>query len=270
MSRFRPSTRIVCLAAEAADIIVRLGAGGKLVGVSSFAQLPEALAQIPRIGGFSTPTLQKVISLEPDLIIATSDVQADAVAILLKAGLPVLALNPHRLCDIEQNIHLIGAALGVSAAAKRLAIGFATELASLRVLRAAGTRPAIFFEEWPDPLVGGIGWVGDLIDHLGGLDVFAELRSKRSANERRIDPNEVLARNPDLIVASWCGKPVEVAQICARPGWDELPAVRMRRVHEIHSDEILQAGPNILRGARALSRIITDYSKYNGANGHSI
>ena len=119
-------------------------------------------------------------------------------------------------------------------------------------------------------MVGGIGWVGDLIDHLGGLDVFAELRSKRSANERRIDPNEVLARNPDLIVASWCGKPVEVAQICARPGWDELPAVRMRRVHEIHSDEILQAGPNILRGARALSRIITDFSKYNGANGHSI
>jgi len=154
MSRFRPFTRIVCLDAEAADIIVRLGAEGKLVGVSSFAQLPEALAQIPRIGGFSTPTLQKVISLEPDLIIAISDVQADAVAILLKAGLPVLALNPHRLCDIEQNIHLIGAALGVSAAAKRLAIGFATELASLRVPRvprAAGTRPAIFLRSGQIP-----------------------------------------------------------------------------------------------------------------------
>ena len=97
-------------------------------------------------------------------------------------------------------------------------------------------------------MVGGIGWVGDLIDHLGGLDVFSELRSKPIANERPIDPIEVLARSPDLIVASWCEKPVDVAQICARPGWDELPVVRMRWVHEIHSDEILQAGPNILRG----------------------
>ena len=172
----------------AADIIVRLGPRGKLVGVSTFAQTPEVLAGIPRIGGFSKPTLQKIISLEPDIIIATSDVQVDTFAVS-----PVLALNPHRLCDIEQNVHLVGAALGVSAAANRLAIGSATELASLRLPRAAGTRPAIFFEEWPDPLVGGIGWVGDLIDRLGGLDVFSELRSKRIANERRIDPIEVLA-----------------------------------------------------------------------------
>ena len=169
------------------------GLGLNCWGSVASPKLPELLAGIPRIGGFSRPTLQKIISLEPDLIIATSDVQADTVAVSLKAGLPVLALNPHRLCDIEQNIHLIGAALGVLVAANLLAIGFATELASLRLPRAAGTRPAIFFEEWPDPLVGGIGWGGDLIDHLGGLDVFSELRSKPIANERRIDPIEVLA-----------------------------------------------------------------------------
>ena len=139
------------------------GLGLNCWGSVASPKLPELLAGIPRIVGFSRPTLQKITSLEPDLIIATSDAQADTVAVSLKAGLPVLA------------------------------IGAATELASLRLPRAAGTRPAIFFEEWPDPLVGGIGWGGDLIDHLGGLDVFSELRSKRIANERRIDPIEVLA-----------------------------------------------------------------------------
>ena len=142
------------------------GLGLNCWGSVASPKLPELLAGIPRIGGFSRPTLKKIISLEPDLIIATSDAQADTVAVSLKAGLPVLA------------------------AANLLAIGFATELASLRLPRAAGTRPAIFFEEWPDPLVGGIGWGGDLIDHLGGLDVFSELRSKPIANER---PVEVLA-----------------------------------------------------------------------------
>ena len=119
---------------------MRLGPRGKVGGVSTIAQTPEVLAGIPRIGGFSKPTLQKIISLEPDIIIATSDVQVDTFAVS-----PVLALNPHRLSDIEQNVHLVGAALGVSAAANRLAIGSATELASLRLPRAAGTRPAIFF-----------------------------------------------------------------------------------------------------------------------------
>ena len=248
--------RIVCLAAEAADIIVRLRAGARLVGVSSFAKLPQAFSEVPRIGGFSTPALEKIVSLRPDLVIATSDVQAEAVSALLRAGLPVLALNPHRLGDIEQNIHLIGASLGLISTAEEVAGSFNAALASLRVPRKAGARPAVFFEEWPEPLVGGIGWVGDLIEYMGGLDLFADLREKRSADERRIDPSEVAIRCPDLIVASWCGKRVDIAQICARPGWGELPAVVKGNVFEIPSDDILQAGPNILQGARKLSHMI--------------
>ena len=248
--------RLVCLAAEAADIVVGLGAADCLVGVSSFARLPHYLKDVPRIGGFSTPALSAVLALDPDLVIATSDVQADAVAELLRSGLPVLALNPHRLGDVPQNIHLIGAALGLPDAAGRFVDRFCLELESLRCPQRSAKRPCVFFEEWPEPMVSGIGWVGDLIEHLGGIDAFPELRDRRRAEQRRVDPNEVVKRQPDLIVASWCGKKVVPQRITARSGWAAIPAVRHGRVWEIPSDDILQAGPRLLRGARALSRMI--------------
>jgi iron complex transport system substrate-binding protein len=101
----------------------------------------------------------------------------------------------------------------------------------------------VFFEEWNDPLISGIRWVEELVEIAGGDPIFPELRHAKLGKERIVDAAEVVRRNPDVIVASWCGKPVRKDVIARRPGWENVTAVREGQVHEIKSAYILQPGP---------------------------
>ena len=247
--------RIVALAAEAVDILHHLKALDQVVGASRHAPLPPG-ASIPRVGGFATPDLRKILSLSPDLVVLTSDVQADAARELARAGVPLLHLNPHRLEDLFTHIRWLGGLVGRMEEAEAL-------IRKLRDLleRHRGVCPPlrVFVEEWPDPLIVASGWVTDLVTWVGGVNVFPELRGRFRAQDRVVSPEAVVARDPEVILYAWCGRPGRDELIAGRPGWDGITAVRTRRIHELPSDWFLQVGPSlILRGLPLLVRLLCE------------
>ncbi len=253
--------RLVCLSAESADICAQLGAWEEVVAVSAYAS-QKGLPARPVIGGFSHVDCGRIAALDPDLVITFSDVQADITAQLIRAGCAVLATNQRTLAEIGQTIRLIAGAIGRTSDGARLADDFDRQLAALRV--TGGLQPRVYFEEWPEPMISGIGWVGELIEWCGGIDIFADRRG-RAARDRTLKPAEVLAAQPDIMIASWCGKRVDLAAIRYRPGFDALPALENDQLHAMDSGIILQPGPRLLLGARELHRIFEPWRRQNRA-----
>ena len=107
-------------------------------------------------------------------------------------------------------------------------------------------RRRVYFEEWDEPMISGIGWVSELIEIAGGSDVFAGRAAAKAAKDRIVGSEEVIRAAPEVILASWCGKKVRPERIAARPGWDVIPAVAMGAIQEIKSPLILQPGPAAL------------------------
>jgi iron complex transport system substrate-binding protein len=245
--------RIVCLSAEAADWLWRIGAWDQVVGVTAFFTPPDGTAPKPRVSGFSTARLKEIEALDPDLVITFSDVQAEFAAELIKQGFSVLATNQRTLSETEATLSLLGRVVGHEAESERLLAGFHGRLAPIE---NASDRPRVYFEEWDDPLISGIGWVGELIERAGGADVFAELRKNRAARERTVNSEQICRANPEIIFASWCGKPVDASAISTRPGWTEIAAVRTGRIYEIPGEDILQPGFRLVCGYERLKEII--------------
>jgi iron complex transport system substrate-binding protein len=261
MAKNYPS-RIICLSAEAVEIIYTLGSGNRIVGVTGFAVEPPAARRKPRVSGFSSVNYDKVDALKPDLIITFSDVQAEAVKELIRRGHTVLATNQRSLAEIFETILLIGRVIGRGTQAQKLADKMRAGIFSGRSRKSK--HPKVYFEEWNDPFICGIRWVGELIEAAGGEDVFSELRNCSRAPDRVVTGEEIIRRQPDIIVASWCGKKANLDAICQRPGWDTIPAIRNGRVHEIKSAHILQPGPSLLKGFRQLREIINLLSAKSG------
>src|SRR5215831_3635208 len=203
--------RVVCLTAEATEIAFALGAGDRVVGVSGTARRPPEARDKPKVGGFTTFRLDKILALEPDLALAFSDLQADIVKDLVRAGVPVLALNQRSITEVLQAILMVGGILGLDEPARGLVADIREEFRQIREFSSVWPdRPRVYFEEWGDPLIAGIRWVSELIEIAGGQDVFPELRDRRAAKDRVVDPAEVVNRDPQIIVASWCGKPADL------------------------------------------------------------
>jgi iron complex transport system substrate-binding protein len=251
--------RVVCLTAETVEIAYLVGAGDRVVGVpGTVRQPPEARAK-PKVGGFTTFKLDKILELQPDLVLAFSDLQADVVRDLVRAGATVLCTNQRSLDDILRSILLIGGALGREADARVAVQDMEDELRQIREFSSVWPdRPRVYFEEWHDPLIAGIGWVSEIIEVAGGRDVFAELRAEGRASGRVVPADEVIRRNPEIILASWCGKKVDCDSIRARPGWEAIAAVRAGRIYEIDGGSILSPGPSVLTGLRQVHEIIQD------------
>lgn len=244
--------RIVCLSGESADICHRLGAADRVAAVSAFA--PAAMrAGRPVVGGFSTLRMADLLSIEPDLVITFSDVQAQLAADLIRNHCTVLAANQRSLRGIAQAILLIGRSIGCVPEAEKLAAEFELQLETLR--QAEEPRPRIYFEEWDEPLISGIGWVSEAIKLVGGEDVFYRPDAK-AARGRRVEASAVCHADPQIIFASWCGKPVDVRQIARRAGWEAVAAVKHGEIHEIAAADILQPGPGVLEGVKRMSTII--------------
>jgi iron complex transport system substrate-binding protein len=249
--------RVVCLTSETAEIAFAVGAGDRVVGVPGTARRPPEARQLPKVGGFTTFRLDKILDLGPDLVLAFSDLQADVVRELVQAGIPVLALNQRSLGEIFQAILVIGGALGCEAAARGVVVDIQDEIRQVREFSSVWPdRPRVYFEEWDDPPISGIRWVSELIEIAGGQDVFPELRERRDAPGRVVDPDEVVRRDPEIVVASWCGKPVDLDAIRRRPGWSRISAVRNGRVYTLPSGDLLSPGPSVVRGLRALHDLV--------------
>ena len=251
--------RIVCLTAETTEIAFRLGAADRIVGVSGYAMRPPEARLKPKVAAFTTVKFGKMLELKPDLVLSFSDLQKDIVRDLVEAGVNVLSVNQRSLAETYQAILLIGAVLGLEANARSLIEEMEVVVEAIRRASAAfPRRPRVFFEEWDDPLISGIRWVAEIIEIAGGEDVFPEMRECNNAPQRIVDPAEVVRRNPEVIIASWCGKKVVKSRIRQRPGWDAIEAVRHDRIYEVKSPDILAPGPSLLYGLRQIHEILQE------------
>jgi iron complex transport system substrate-binding protein len=248
----RTPRRIVCLSAEAADWLYRVGAWDSVVGVTAFFELPDSAARKPCVGGFSTGRVEEIAALDPDLVITFSDVQARIAAELLRQGFSVLGTNQRTLVEVESTLAMLGRIVDRQAEADKLLAEFRCKLAPLNM----EFRPRVYFEEWNEPLVSGITWVSELIERAGGTDIFSELRGKKAASERQVSPEEVLRRDPEIIFASWCGQPVRKEEIANRPNWEKLTAVKAGRIWEVPGADILQPGFRLIHGFERMKRLI--------------
>jgi iron complex transport system substrate-binding protein len=250
--------RIICLSAESADICKRLGAADRVVAVSAFAPRSMRVGRAV-VGGFSTLKIEDLHPLEPDLVITFSDVQAQISADLIRKHYTVLATNQRSLRGIGEAILLIGRAIGCSDRAEKLASDFERQLWDLR--RDEEPYPRTYFEEWDEPLITGIGWVSEAIKLVGGDETILCRPDAKSSRERQVEGSAVCSADPQIIFASWCGKPVDLRQIAARPGWEGISAVRSGEIHEIDSADILQPGPQVLEGIRKMSAIMDKWRR---------
>ena len=245
--RHFPPRRIICLTEETVETLYLLGEQDRIVGVSGYAvRPPRVRREKPRVSSFISADVAKILALEPDLVLTFSDLQADIAASLMRAGVAVHGFNQRDIAGILAMIRTLGALVGAAERAEALASRYEQRLAAIAATPRPGTKPKVYFEEWDDPLISGIGWVSELIEIAGGEDILPQLRLKKAAKDRIIAPEIVRAAAPDVILASWCGKKVVPEKIRQRPGWSEIPAVRNHRIVEIKSPLILQPGPAAL------------------------
>jgi len=256
--------RIVCLTEETTETLYRLGEQDRIVGISGFTvRPPEARREKPRVSAFTSAKIGKILALEPDLVLGFSDLQADIAAELVRHGVEVHVFNHRTVAGILRMIRTLGAMIGEPAKAERLAQELSGNVARIeRQAAALPRRPRVYFEEWDEPMITGIGWVCELVRSAGGDDVFPE-RSRETLAKNRIlsGPEEVARRAPDMIIGSWCGKKFRPEKVAARPGFDAVPAVVHGELHEVKSSIILQPGPAALTdGIAELHRLIARWA----------
>ncbi|MDE2454284.1 MAG: ABC transporter substrate-binding protein [Burkholderiales bacterium] len=241
--------RIVCLTEETTEWLYLLGEEARIVGISGYTVRPRrARAEKPRVSAFLDGKIDKIVALEPDLVIGFSDMQAALADKLIRAGLNVLVTNQRSVEEIFATLQLVASLVG---ALDRAEPWIAQCRARLREIAAAAAawprRPRVYFEEWDAPMISAIRWVSELVAIAGGEDVFPELALAAMGRDRIVaDALEPARRAPDLVFGSWCGKKFRAEAVAARPGWQQVPAVREGRLHEIKSCDILQPGPAAL------------------------
>ena len=254
-----PPSRIVCLTEETVGTLYLLGEQDRIVGISGYVvRPPEARREKPRVSAFTSANTDKILALHPDLVLTFSDLQADIVADLIGRGLNVHAFNQRTIAGILDMVRMLGAMVDAGRRAKELVATLEAGLVQARArAECLPKRPRVFFEEWDDPLISGIGWVSELIEIAGGIDIFADLKNQGAAKDRIVRIEEVVERAPDLIVGSWCGKKFRPERVAARPGFAQIPAVQRQDLYEIKSSLMLQPGPAALTdGLVELQRII--------------
>jgi iron complex transport system substrate-binding protein len=251
--------RIVCLTEETTETLYLLGQQDRIVGVSGYTVRPPEARQKPKVSAFISAKFDKIEALRPDLVLAFSDLQADLAAELVKRGIAVVTFNQRSVAEILQMIRMVGGLVGCQTAAEQLADRFAADLNCIRESAARFPRRLrVFFEEWDDPLISGIRWVEELVEIAGGAPIFPELADARLARDRIVDPLEVARRDPEIVLASWCGKKVQPSRIRARAGWEAVSAVVRDRIFEVKSTYILQPGPaSLTDGVRQIHTILS-------------
>ncbi len=255
--------RIICLTEETTETLYLLGEESRIVGISGYTERPaRARKEKPTVSAFTNAKIDEIVALQPDLVLGFSDLQAEIARELIKRGLEVHVFNQRTIAGILSMIQMLGAMIGCEEKSRQLVRRLQTTLDNVRSeSQMLSTRPRVYFEEWDSPMISGIQWISELIHLAGGEDCFHDLSHESLAQNRVIaDPDEVVRRQPDIIVASWCGKKLVPEQVVSRPGWQDIPAIQNSQVHEIPSARILQPGPAALSdGVRDLLRIFKQW-----------
>ena len=256
--------RIVCLTEETTETLYLLEEDWRIVGISGFTvRPPRARKEKPRVSAFTSAKIGRIVDLQPDLVLGFSDLQADIAAELVRAGIDVHVFNHRSVEETLRMIRTLGGMIGCESKTQRLVSSLTAGLDDVRQRAAAlPRRPRVYFEEWDEPQISCIRWVSELIAVAGGEDVFPELAGQSLGRNRIIhDPSEVPRRAPDIILGSWCGKKFQPAEVAARVGWSDVPAIRSGFVREIKSPIILQPGPAALTdGVRAIQDVIVEWA----------
>lgn len=250
--------RIICLTEETTETLYLLGEGDRIVGVSGYTVRPPEARQKPKVSAYINAKFDKILALNPDLVFAFSDLQADIAAELIRRGVTVFTFNQRSIVEILEMILTIGRIVGSAEKATQL---ITTLQGDMNAIADSASRfpfrPRVLFEEWYDPLISGIRWVDELLEIAGGDSIFPGLRECQSAKDRIVTPAAVIDRDPQVIIGSWCGRQVKKDLIRAREGWAGISAVRNDQLYEIKSAYILQPGPAALtEGLRQLHAII--------------
>ena len=260
--------RIVCLVEEPTEVLYALGEQDRIVGISGFTvRPPRARKEKPKVSAFTSAKIDEILKLRPDFVIGFSDIQADIAAELVRRGVEVWIANHRSVAGILDYVRRLGALVGCAAKADACAEGLQRGLDAIAAQAAAlPRRPKVYFEEWDEPRISGIRWVAELVRIAGGDDIFPELAAEPLAKQRILpDDDAIIARAPDIVFGSWCGKKVQPGKVATRPGWAEVPAVRDGELHEIKSPIILQPGPAALTdGVRAMHAHIARWARRRG------
>ena len=259
-----PPERIVCLTEETVETLYLLGEDRRIVGVSGYCvRPPQVRREKPRVSAFISADVPKILALKPDLVLTFSDLQADIVTELIRANVAVHAFNQRDVAGIFDMIRTLGALVRAAEKADALADSLAARVNTVheRAMRLP-RRPRVYFEEWDEPMISGLGWVSELIEAAGGIEVFPQLATRKNAKDRIVSGSQVIEAKPDIIIGSWCGKKFVPAKVAARPGFAEVPAVATSWLREVKSPLILQPGPAALTdGLDALAGIIAGWAE---------
>lgn len=260
--------RIVCLTEETTETLYLLEEDWRIVGVSGFTVRPaKARKEKPKVSAFTSAKIGKILDLKPDLVLGFSDIQADIAAELVRNGIEVHVFNHRSIEEIFRMIRMLGGMIGCEQKAKNLCLKLEAELKGIHEAAShLPRRPRVYFEEWDEPMISGIRWVSELIEIAGGDDIFPEFaRESLAKNRIHADGSEIIARQPDIIFGSWCGKKFRPEKVAAREGFENIPAVRDGELHEIKSPIILQPGPAALtEGVRELHSHIKRWALQRG------
>jgi iron complex transport system substrate-binding protein len=248
----------VCLTEETTEVLYLLGEDQRIVGVSGYTARPPEARLKPKVSAFISAKFDKIMELEPDLVIGFSNLQAESARELITRGVNVLVFNQRSINEILQMILTLARVAGVEAKGLTLIARLRSELNSIALSASRfPARPRVFFEEWKDPLISGIRWVEELVEVAGGEPIFPELREQQDGKNRIVKPEDVAQRDPEVVIASWCGMKVSKESIRSRQGWDAMSAVRDDHIYEVKSTYILQPGPAALtEGVRQLHAIL--------------
>ena len=254
--------RIVCLTEESTETLYLLGEERRIVGISGYTvRPPRARKEKPRVSAFLSAKNERILELKPDLVVGFSDLQADIARDLTKAGLNVLIFNQRSVQEILDMILALASLVGVTEKGLALIRKLESGLDEIKDrAKAFPRRPRVYFEEWDEPMISGIRWVSELVEIAGGEDVCSERSRSQGASGRIIaDPQEVVKKDPQVILGSWCGKKFRPERVRARPGWEEVSAVKENQLFEIKSADILQPGPAALTdGVRHIHGLLRD------------
>lgn len=261
---YAPS-RIICLTEEPTEMLYLLGEEDRIVGISGFTMRPaRARKEKPKVSTFIDAQFEEIIDLKPDLVIGFSDIQAEIAKELISRGITVWINNHRSVEDILKMMVQLGALVGKRAQAEEIVDGVQRQISKIsNDVASWPKKPKVYFEEWFDPLITGIQWVAEIVRIAGGEDVFPEMSNQSLAKNRIIaDPDTVIPKNPDIILASWCGKKFKKDKLVTRPGWDQIRAVQTDQIFEIESEIILQPGPaSVMEGIPLLHKIFSDWTK---------
>jgi iron complex transport system substrate-binding protein len=261
----RGPRRIVCMTEETTEWLYLLGEQDRIVGISGYTVRPRrAREEKPKVSAFTSAKIDRILELRPDCVFGFSDLQAEIASELVKRGVQVTIFNQRSIEEIFSMLLQVAAMVGRADDGLRLLQGMRERLLAIEAAaRTLPRRPRVFFEEWDEPPISAIGWVSELVTIAGGDDIFPELAQQSLGKDRIVaDPAEIVRRNPDIVIGSWCGKKFRPEKVAARAGWEQVNAVRDAQLFEIKSADILQPGPAALTdGVEQLHRIISNWSR---------